>query len=113
MRTLTEADIAILKQPTRSVWVRAWITDSEGNRRPLHDLGGTNWIVGAQWGATVDEPVSIASLYLWRNRYYYSLAHGRELSALNRDSAGGYAPLLDYLAEMEIETATVPRGVPP
>jgi hypothetical protein len=89
-----------------------WGDDPEDDVwRDLTDIRGTNWLVGARWGHTVDEPISQAEIQIAREHGQMSTAPLMEGSPLNQLES--YAPLLQLGAHLVIDCAVAHAGEPP
>jgi hypothetical protein len=111
-RALTTQETMLLTKRRRSVPVRVSIKDSTGAFQDFRTFQGRNWIRGVDYGEEVDAPVATATVRLWRDRYGLSLAPFMTGAKANLIT-GSYAPLVDAMREIKIETATLPEGVTP
>lgn len=113
MRTLTDAQTAVMALSDYKVKIKVYIKDSDGTWQDLSNFNGYDWIDNVSYGETIDQPVSNASVSLYRNVYWLSLSPLMEGSALNKNAAGAYAALINVGSEIKIETATVPIDYTP
>lgn len=112
-RTATATELARLKAAHYWLALRADIQDADGAWVRLDTLGGLDWVKGADWGASIDEPVQSGTLRLFRERGTdgtESLAPLIEASGYNRNAAGGYAPLLHAGRRLRLYTSVVDPG---
>lgn len=113
MREATQAELDRLKAGHYWLALRAEVQDVDGNWVRLDTLGGLDWVKGADWGASIDEPVQSGTLRLFRERgtdATESLAPLIEASGYNRDALGGYAPLLHGGRRLRLYTAVTDPG---
>lgn len=110
MRTLTARDVEVLKTPKYKVSRRVKVEDYDGAMQNLASYFGYNWLKSIVYSDSVDQPVASANIVLFRNAYWLSLANSTQNSALNKNAAGAYAPLLEPGRLFTIETATIPEG---
>lgn len=105
MRTLTTAQLQQLGSLERSVQLRVQVANSGGTLVDLTDLMGADWVIGAEWGETIDDPGQTATISLQRSRCYDSLnplmVSGRLASAIKVGRA------------VVISVAVLPLGVAP
>lgn len=115
-RTISTAESDLLAGKSYRVAWRVQAENSTGGFVNLADLGDVNWCTSASWGASIDQPVTAASIILRRDA---GGSTGKSLSPLDTDSTfnitstGGFAPLLWAGREVKIETATVALGSTP
>lgn len=115
MRTLTaDQDQAwALSDDGRQLRLRISITDDAGAWRDLTALEGSNWVLRAEWGGSIDNQVNDARVTLKRNEALLSLAPELAASKLNRSSVdGSYGPILAPFRALKIEVAATGRGQP-
>lgn len=86
MRTPDVATVGLRAQRCRQIKVLVGGVD-------LTSYEGRDWLAEAEWGVNVDQAVSMASLKLWREEYWLSLAPFNAASKPNLPS-GSYDPLL-------------------
>lgn len=111
MRTFNAGSSAVLASPNRVTFARARVVNASGTVVDLSNYGGTNWLVGADWGANIDEVVPSAQLSFARMRNStQSLAPLMSASTLNVNDAAAYSVLLDAGAEIFLDTATLAQG---
>lgn len=111
MRTLNAGSSAVLASNNYAVFMRARIVNASGTIVDLSNYGGRDWLVGAEWGANIDEIVPSCTLYFARSQNStQSLAPLMSASTLNVNDAGAYAALLDPGAEFYLDTAVIAQG---
>ena len=111
MRTISAAMEKILSGQY-ATHLRASILDSGATWRDLTALDGRNWLLGADWGGSVDAQVADANVTLVRDVQKLSLSPLMSASKLNL-LTGSYAALVDIGREIKIEAALTPSGVAP
>lgn len=106
MRVLTAGVMDLLASGEYAVHARARIEDPDGNVIEV-EYGADDrdaWLVSAEWGEDLDQPVSEATIRLRRSAEgALSLAPLMEGSPINRDGSGQYAPRLDLARRIVLE----------
>lgn len=111
MLTLTAQEEKVVARGRRADLLRLEVQNAAGTWVDISNLDGVNWIRSAEWsGGSLDEPVGITTIRLWRNHYWRSLATGMSASKFNRDALGAYSPALDLKRPVRLWTATLPEG---
>lgn len=113
MRAATAPELALLESNDRRTHLRVLAEDSEGAFTDLSTLVAKDWVLSAEWGPTIDQPIADAVILLWRAEGADSLAPFMEGSPLNEDSLGAYAPRIDSGRQLQIITAVTPRDTAP
>lgn len=113
MRAATAGEIAALQAEHRATDLEVHLENGVGVFQDLTDTEGRNWVVAAEWGATVDEPGSTATIAVRREAFGVSLSPFVEDSPVNHPGGGAYAPLVDTRREIRLETETRERGEAP
>lgn len=112
MRTISAALEKTLSSSAYVGHPRVKVQNSAGSWIDMTALEGRNWLLGASWVESVDQPVGSANVEFVRTHRGLSLATLHETSKLNL-VGGSYSPLLQVGRELKIEVATKPKGVAP
>lgn len=113
MRLITTGERARQTASHANYWLRVEVKDSENNWRDLTSQSGVDWVDGCTWQMSIDALTMTGSVTLKREHQSFSLAPLLTGSALNKDSHGAYAPLLDVGRGIRISTATTSAAVAP
>lgn len=108
MLTLSAKRQRILASRGGSDYPRVRVKNSDG---AWVNLDG--WVVSAEWTRGADGVVGGATIELWASERHRSLALNVTGSPFNRNAAGAYAPLIDVATDIQILTASEPRGYQP
>lgn len=112
MRTISDREDRLLDSGNYARHIRVFIQDADATWQDMTTLAGHDWVVGATWGAQVDQPVGNATVELVRAHGKLSLALLDERSKLNKVD-GSYSPLVHPGRAIKIEVAlTLPFGSP-
>lgn len=113
MRLITSGERARQTARHANYYLRVEVKDSENNWRDLTSQSGIDWVDGCTWQMSIDALTMTGSVTLKRESRAFSLAPLLTGSALNKDSHGAYAPLLDVGRGIRISTATTSAAVAP
>jgi hypothetical protein len=96
------------------------VNDGDGVWRDLTNLtpDGLDWLVSAEWGGSIDQPVMSATFTLIREQYVpgaglKSLAPQIAASPYNKDASGAYNPLVNPGRSIRLLTSTIVPGTTP
>lgn len=114
-RTCTTDERNTIKAAGVNHLLRVHVADADGVMQDCSALGtlGLDLLDGAQWGETLDTPVSTGKLTIRRDTSGDSASPLMGTSSINRNSLGAYAPLFEKGRAILLETATVAPGVTP
>ena len=116
MRNVTNAERILMRAPQVNHYVRVEIQNADRTWKDMTGLGGVDWIESVEWGEDIDAPIGTFSIALRRDvddEMTESLAPTWGGSPLNRNDAGGYAPLCHPGRNVRISTKVVAFGVDP
>lgn len=105
MRTLTTAQSRMLAAQERSLKLKVEIDTAGGTLVDFSALLGEDWIIGVEFGESIDDPGQTATVYLRRDVYYDSL---NPMMASTR-----LATSINVGRRIVISAALVPVGVTP
>lgn len=113
MRNMTTTERNRLSASHANFYLKVETLDSEDNWRDLTSLSGIDYVDGVTISASIDNPTMTGTITLKREHHNFSLSPLVTGSALNKDSHGAYAPLLDAGRAVRISTAVTAHGVAP
>lgn len=106
MRTISAAKEAVLAVD-RQVRIKVSVKDAAASWQNLCSLNGVDWVQSVSIDTNLDDVVDQATISLWRNEYYRSMAPLVSASEINMIT-GAYAALLNLKSEIKIEAAIIP-----
>lgn len=112
MRTISTAQQAALDLDDRTTHVRVKIEDPDGTMVDITDHYDQDFFDQITIQADLDNPISVATIVLFRKSGPYSISPLDEDSVINLDSSGSYAPFLNPNRDVTVEVCTVPQGAP-
>lgn len=112
MRAIDAPERALLASD-HNVHLLLEVQNADGSWIDLSIAGGHDWCEGAEWGTDIDQAVEQGTIFLRREIEGDSLAPMIELSGLNRDAGGAYAPLLYPGRRFRLKTAVTSPGAAP
>lgn len=112
-RVTTTAQAERLAAYDRETHAFIEIEDADGNYQDIGNIQDEDFFDALTIEASSDQPISSASLTLWRASEARSLVPLMEDSPLNVDSTGAYAPLLNPVRGIRVKVATMLPGETP
>lgn len=109
MRTVTTAETQLFSSLAKKHCLKVEVANG-GYWYNLSNLEGYDFVISANWGVQLDEPLMTANIELFGHIFSYCLSPDVSLSRLNRYSS---SPMLVLGAKIQIRTATVPLDVVP
>lgn len=116
MRTRTTAERNAIKAARVNHHIKVEVENVNRSWIDLTNLFGVNWLEAVEWGEELEQACATFALSLRRDTTDtndLSIAPPIGGSPLNRNNAGGYAPLLDGGRNVRITTAVTAAGVAP
>ena len=112
-RTIGGPELATLLSASRATHLRIEVQDSEAAWVDYSDYTGIDWQISASLAEDIDTPIVTGEIRLAREVDGDSLAPLMELSPLNEDSGGAYAPKLNAGRRVRMyEEITAPGTAP-
>lgn len=109
-RALSAQQAKVLTKRRYTTATRVRVKDSTGTFQDLRSFLGKNWVARVSYATDIDDQTASATVDLFRDKNALSLAPLVETSKANL-LTGSYAPLIDAMREIIIETAPMPEGV--
>lgn len=100
MRAMTTQEEVLMNSTERTVRLKVEVKDTGGTWRDLSDLDGVCYVIGAEWGETLDEPGLTANIEMFWHRFDDNMSF-----VITGARFSGYVGLNQ---EVRIYTATIP-----